>query len=68
MPLTFDQSCDIWTSWRLFDIIVKICEVHFETLLFIFKVNRNVRSHTNQLIKQLEFQLVLSKFKSVKIY
>ena len=33
---TFEPSWDIWTNWRLFNIIAIICDVHFETLCSIF--------------------------------
>ena len=38
----FDQSWDIWTSWRLFNIIVIICDIDFETLLYISKLYRTL--------------------------
>ena len=43
---TFEQSWDIWTSWRLFNIIVIICDVHFEILLYIFEVFRTVMHYS----------------------
>ena len=39
---TFEQSWDILTSWRLFNIIVIICALHFETLFYIFQIYRTV--------------------------
>ena len=36
------QSWNLQTSWKLFSIIVIMCNVHCETLLCIFKVYRTV--------------------------
>ena len=33
---------DIWASWSLFNIIVIICDIYFETFLYIFKVYRTL--------------------------
>ena len=35
--LTFEQNWEKWTNWKIFSIIVIICDRHFETLLYIFK-------------------------------
>ena len=42
LSLTFEQSWNISPSWRLFNTIIIIYDVKFETLIYIFKDYRTI--------------------------